>query len=67
MLGPLPPGHIQGLHVNRMGVIPKGHTPGRWRLITDLSYPEGNSVNDGIQAKWCSLKYTSTEGVAKAA
>jgi hypothetical protein len=50
-----------------MGVIPKGHTPGRWRLITDLSYPEGNSVNDGIQAKWCSLKYTSTEGVAKAA
>ena len=67
MLGPLPPGHIQGLHVNRMGVIPKGHTPGRWRLITDLSYPEGNSVNDGIQAEWCSLKYTSTEVVAEAA
>ena len=67
ILGPFPPGHIQGLHVNRMGVIPKGHTPGRWRLITDLSYLEGNSVNDGIQAEWCSLKYTSTEVVAEAA
>ncbi len=40
MLGPftdtssLPP-----LHINRFGVIPKGHnTKGKWRLITDLSY-----------------------------
>ena len=43
MLGPFPLGRIEGLQINRMGVVPKGHTPGRWRL----SYPEGNSVNDG--------------------
>ena len=56
MLGPFPPGRIRGLHINRMGVVPKGHTPGRWRLITDLSHPEGNSVNDGIHSHLCSLK-----------
>ena len=43
MLGPfsdtesLPP-----LHVNRFGVIPKGHNSGKWRLITDLSFPPGS-------------------------
>ena len=67
MLGPFLQGQIPGLHVNRMGVVPKGHTPGRWRLITDLSHPEGGSVNNGIEAQLCSLKYTSAESVAVAA
>ena len=26
------------IHVNRFGVIPKSHQPGKWRLIVDLSY-----------------------------
>jgi hypothetical protein len=67
MSGPFLPGHIPGLHINRKGVVPKGHTPGRWRLITDLSHPEGGSVNEGIEAQLCSLKYTSVESVAIAA
>jgi hypothetical protein len=67
MLGPFPPGRIPGVHTNRMGVVPKGHTPGRWRLITDLSHPEGASVNDGIRRDLCSLTYTSVEAVATAA
>ena len=50
-----------------MGVIPKGHTPGRWRLITDLSFPPGASVNDGIDPEVCSLQYTSVEKVARVA
>jgi len=49
-----------------MGVVPKGHTPGRWRLITDLSFPEGASVNDGIDPYLCSLQYTSVDRVARA-
>ena len=57
---------IPGLHINRMGVVPKGHTPGRWRLITDLSFPQGASVNDGINRELCSLSYTSVERVATA-
>ena len=67
MAGLFPPGSVPGLHINRMGVVPKGHTPGRWRLITDLSHPEGESVNDGIKAELCSLKYTSVKAVAAAA
>ena len=64
MLGPFHPGQIMGLHVNRMGVVPKGHTPGRWRLITDLSFPEGASVNDAISPELCSLRYISVDTVA---
>ena len=65
MLGPftditaLPP-----LHFNRFGVIPKGRNTGKWRLITDLSFPKGASVNDGIDPSLCSLTYSSVEEVA---
>jgi hypothetical protein len=70
MLGPfstqalavLPP-----LHVNHFWVIPKGHDTGKWRLITDLSYPPGLSVNDGIDPELCSLTYTSVDAVAEVA
>ena len=52
-------------HVNRFGVIPKGRNTGRWRLITDLSFPPGLSVNDGIDPDLCSLTYTSVDKVAE--
>jgi len=67
IFGPFPKGEIPNLQINRMGVVPKGHTPGRWRLITDLSFPEGASVNDGIDPHLCSLQYTSVDRVARAA
>ena len=41
--------------------------PSRWRLITDLSFPPGASVNDGIDPELCSLQYTSVEKVAMVA
>ena len=66
MLGPfrddargMPP-----LHVNHFGVIPKGHNTGKWRLITDLSFPPGFSVNDGIDPSLCSMVYTTVDEVA---
>lgn len=34
--------------VNRFGVIPKKHQPGKWQLILDVSSPLGHSFNDGI-------------------
>jgi hypothetical protein len=37
------------IHINRFGAIPKPHQPGKWRLILDLSYPRGASVNDSIE------------------
>ena len=51
--------------VSRFGAIPKGHTPGKWRLIVDLSAPEGHSVNDGIDPELCSLEYTSVDQAAR--
>ena len=69
-LGPFQPSVVADcprLHINRFGVIPKGHNTGKWRLITDLSYPPGASVNDGIAPDLCSLVYTSVEQVATVA
>ena len=65
MLGPfdsindLPP-----LQINRFGVIPKGHNTRKWRLITDLSFPQGRSVNYGINPFFCSLSYTTVDDIA---
>ena len=63
LLGPLSPIHHPTIHINRFRVVPKGHS-GKWHLITDLSYPPGNSVNNGIDPKLCSLKYTPVDDVA---
>ncbi len=67
IIGPFPVGSIHGLQVSRMGVIPKGHTPGKWRLITDLSFLSGASANDGIDPGLCSFQYISVEKVTRAA
>ena len=62
LLGPFPRGAISGLHVSRLGVIPKGHTPGKWCLITDLSHPVGGSVNDGIDPRLLTVLHLSGKG-----
>ena len=62
LIGPLP--FPESLHISRFGVIPKGHTPGKWRLITDLSYPPGLSVNDGIDKNLCSMSYITVDMIA---
>ena len=65
MLGPFPTSAgLPPLHFNRIGVIPKGHNTGKWRLITDLSFPQGQSVNDGIDAMLCSMVYITVDNVA---
>ena len=64
VVGPADPEQCR-IQVNRFGVIPKSHQPGKWRLIVDLSYPEGASVNDGIDPALCSLSYTSVDWAVK--
>ena len=61
MFGPFSKGAILNLQINRMGVVPKGHTLGKWRMITDLSFPDGTSVNDGIDPQLCSHQYTTVD------
>lgn len=65
-VGPFPRDQFPQVQVSRFGVIPKS-TPGKWRLITDLSFPEGHSVNDGVEAELCSMQYTTVEKFARAA
>ena len=67
IVGPFPLHKSPQVHINRFGVIPKKHQPGKWRLITDLSFPEGASVNDAIDPRVCSLKYVTVNQVAKKA
>ena len=52
------------VHVSKFGVIPKKHQPGKWRLIVDLSSPDGASVNDFIDPALCSLSYATVEDAA---
>ena len=65
VLGPFVPEEVPEIHINRFGVIPKSHQPGKWRLIVDLSHPDGRSVNDGISSELCSLHYTRVDEVAR--
>ena len=51
--------------MNRFGLVPKGHEPDKWRLIVDLSFPGGSSVNDGIGPELCGLRYTSVDAACQ--
>ena len=42
------PSLAPSIHISRFGVILKNHQKSKWRLIVDLSFPSGQSVNDGI-------------------
>jgi len=66
VLGPFDLGELPGVHVSKFGVIPKSNQPGKWRLILDLSSPNGASVNDGIQKELCSLQYVKVDEVVEA-
>lgn len=52
------------IHTSPLGVIPKKGRPNCWRLIMDLSAPQGHSVNDRIDKERCSLHYSSLDDAA---
>ena len=54
-----------GTQLSPFGVIPKSNQPGKWRLIGDLSSPDGRSVNDGIEEGLCSLSYLHLDEVVE--
>ena len=56
---------LSRLQVSPVGIIPKPHQPGKWRLILDLSSPRGGSMNDGIDRQLCSLSYTRIDDAAR--
>ena len=65
VVGPLESELLPQVQVSSFRVIPKALT-GKWRLIVNLSAPEGASVNDGIKEGLCSLSYISVDDAARA-
>ena len=63
--GPFPSGTIPATHISRFGVIPKAHQSNKWRLIVDLSHPQGKSVNNGISKELCSMTYITIDDAAQ--
>ena len=57
-------GNLETVHRSPIGIIPKPHQPGKFRLIVDLSSPHGYSVNEGVKSQFCSLEYTSVDTAA---
>lgn len=49
VVGQLPGEVSQLVHCSPIGLVPKGRGTGQWRMIVNLSYPEGRSINDGIE------------------
>lgn len=60
--GPFNEPPIANLKISPIGLVPK--SDGGWRLITHLSYPTNNSINDGIPELASSVKYTSFDKVS---
>ena len=59
-VGPCEKARELGIQCSSFGVIPKKNRANKWRLILDLSAPEGRSVNDDIQK---ALTYVSVDDV----
>ena len=55
--GPFDHRPISTLRVSPIGLVEK-KTPGEFRLIHHLSFPDGESLNDFIDPDLCSVKYT---------
>ena len=43
-----------------VGLIPKSE-PNKWRLIVNLLYPHGHSINDGVSSELASVSYASVD------
>ncbi|XP_057300932.1 uncharacterized protein LOC130635586 [Hydractinia symbiolongicarpus] len=54
---------FDNVHINRFGVIPK--SLGKWRMITDLSFPVGGSVNDGVSFENYTVSYVGLSAAIK--
>ena len=61
--GPLSSPPLPHFHINRFGVIPKKHQPGKWCPILDLSSPDGYSVNDSIRKDPVTVQHMKVDNI----
>ena len=62
--GPFDSPPLENLLISPIGLVPKS-TPGQFRLIFDLSYPHGSSVNSGISKEYSTVAYTHFDEITK--
>lgn len=58
--GPFEHPPFPNLQVSPLGLVPK-KTPGEFRLIHHLSFPEGSSINHHIPQQFCTVQYQSID------
>ena len=61
--GPFASIPLPNLHVSSFGVIPKKGQPAKWHLIVNLSFPQGSSINDGIDPDEFSMHYIKLDQI----
>ena len=60
LLGPFTSPPFKEFQINPIGLVPKS-TPGSYRMIVDLSSPQGNSINDSIDDIFAKVNYARLE------
>lgn len=65
MMGPFSSPPLPNFVVSPLGAFQRKRS-GKVRIIHDLSWPPGRSVNDGIDPDQCSLQYMTVDDVARA-
>ncbi|XP_033733376.1 uncharacterized protein LOC117322521 isoform X1 [Pecten maximus] len=63
IMGPFSKPPIANFHISPIGVVSK--SDGGWRMITHLSFPPSESINDFINPELCSVNYTSFDTVVE--
>ena len=64
LAGPFSSTPFPDMVVSRIGIVPKKE-PDKYRLIHHLSFPYGDSVNDGILREYTSVLYASIQDAIK--
>ena len=64
LAGPFVQPPFSPFRISPLGVVPK-KVPGEYRLIHHLSYPSGDSINDGISQQNSSVAYSRVDDAVK--
>ena len=62
--GPFDQIPIYNIQLSPLGIVPK-KAPNEYRVIHHLSFPNGESINDGIDKSYCSVHYQTIDDAVK--
>jgi hypothetical protein len=61
LVGPLKEVLLPLVKTSPIGLVPKSHNVDKWRMIVDLSFPRGGSVNSSISSELSSITYAKID------